>query len=266
MKYTEPIEFPGTDNVLQNIEFYNKKFLEDGLIVFRNANLTHEDQSFFHSELAKLFNYNIVLSSNGVPQYYIENHSKRELLQQSGRDELLVGWRLEHIYDRNPIVISTWNMTTFTTDNENGKTYFVDCEKMYNKMSYDWKNFLKLCKIKHSITGIWDNDDEYSIIDDHWITKNPSPRISVRDSTEYLNILLSVNGEEPTGPQKQLFHEISTWMSNYICRNEENTIVHKWQQGDLVIQDLFKLAHSDTGGFIPEEREFIGMWGYKDPK
>ena len=32
----------------------------------------------------------------------------------------------------------------------------------------------------------------------------------------------------------------------------------------LVIPDLFKLAHAVTGGFKSEDREFRGIWGYKN--
>jgi hypothetical protein len=40
-------------------------------------------------------------------------------------------------------------------------------------------------------------------------------------------------------------------------------MVHRWQQGDLIIPDMFKLAHAVTGGFKSEDREFRGIWAYQ---
>ena len=50
-----------------------------------------------------------------------------------------------------------------------------------------------------------------------------------------------------------------------IEKDESIRIVHDWKQGDLVLMDAFKLAHAVTGGFKPEDREFTGIWGYRDP-
>ena len=40
MKYVEPVEFPGIDQVLDNADYYKDKLINDSVICFRNANLT----------------------------------------------------------------------------------------------------------------------------------------------------------------------------------------------------------------------------------
>lgn len=265
MNYTQPIEFPGIQEVLDNVELYKQKFLDDSIIVFRNANLTHEEQSSFHAELGELFNYHIIKIGDNETDNYIENHSAREWIETAGTNDILLPWHIEHLYYRNPIVISTWNMTKFTTDSENGKTYFIDAEQAYNAMPEEWKIFLNVCKINNPNEEINDNADDFSPIVNHWISGNQLLRLAPRENKTSGTTLRSVYDREPTQLEKELFEEIFIWFGNYVYTNEEDRIVHKWQQGDLLIVDIFKMAHSVTGGFDPADREFIGMWGYQNP-
>jgi alpha-ketoglutarate-dependent taurine dioxygenase len=284
MKNTQPIDFPGIENILKNIDLYKKKFLKDSVIVFRNANLTYDEQSYFHNELSKLLNYNIILKEDNKADMYLENHAKTILTKSAQKDDILLSWHLEHVYYKNPIVISTWNMTKFTTDSENGKTYFLDCEKAYNEMPEDWKNFLIRCKVSQSLkqspdiptkwdserTKIADKDwqeNNYCPVSKHWITENSTLRLAiVKEDSSILYTLVSVDDRDPTELEIKLFEEIFTWFAKYVYTNEDEKIVHKWKQGDLLIVDIFKLAHAVTGGFNPDDREFIGMWGYKNLK
>jgi alpha-ketoglutarate-dependent taurine dioxygenase len=284
MKNTQPIDFPGIENILKNINLYKKKFLEDSVIVFRNANLTYDEQSYFHNELSKLLNYNIILKEDNKADMYLENHAKTILTKSAQKDEILLSWHLEHVYYKNPIVISTWNMTKFKTDNENGKTYFLDCEKAYNEMPEDWKNFLSQCRVSQSLkqgpkeTIEWDSgrtknsdkdwkENNYCPVSEHWITENPTLRLAIiKEDSSILYTLVSVDDRDPTELEVELFEEIIAWFAKYVYTNEDERIVHKWQEGDLLIVDIFKLAHAVTGGFNPEDREFIGMWGYKNLK
>ena len=135
----------------------------------------------------------------------------------------------------------------------------------YNLMSEEWKTFLNRCKINLVDNKTLYTVDDYSPICEHWITKNSVIRIPIINNGMKISSLISVDDREPTEIEKNLFEEISNWFGNYVYTNEDNKISHKWQQGDLVIVDIFKLAHAVGGGFDPEDREFIGMWGYKNP-
>ena len=91
MKHIEAIEFPGIMNVLENIDIYKEKFLKESVILFRNANLSYEDQSFLHNEMGKIFNYIPVLDTDSRAERYVENHSTRNLIGEHERyDELML--------------------------------------------------------------------------------------------------------------------------------------------------------------------------------
>jgi alpha-ketoglutarate-dependent taurine dioxygenase len=76
--------------------------------------------------------------------------------------------------------------------------------------------------------------------------------------------LVSYKSESPKKSELRYFQTLIRKIEDIVWNNEDIRIVHRWQQGDLVIPDLFKLAHAVTGGFRPEDREFRGIWGYKD--
>lgn len=264
MKYTQPVEFPGIQEVLDNVEVYKQKFLDDSIIVFRNANLSYDDQSFLHAQLGPLLGYYIDTEGDDKTSRYIENHSERPLIETATAGDILLPWHIENLYSGNPKVFSTWNMTKFTTDIENGKTYFIDCEKAYNAMPEEWKIFLDVCKINNPNIATDENLDDFSPVANHWMNSNLLLRLAPRKNKDSGTTLRSVYDREPTELEKTLFEEIFTWFGNYVYDNEEERIVHKWQQGDLLIVDIFKLAHAVTGGFSPADREFIGMWGFKN--
>ena len=60
-----------------------------------------------------------------------------------------------------------------------------------------------------------------------------------------------------------LFKQIKNFVFYQITKNQSIRFYHEWKQGDLVIVDLFKMAHAVYGGFLPEEREFFGYWAYR---
>jgi alpha-ketoglutarate-dependent taurine dioxygenase len=75
--------------------------------------------------------------------------------------------------------------------------------------------------------------------------------------------LVSYKNEAPSQESLDYFKSLIRKIEKIIMENEDIRIVHNWQQGDLVIPDLFKLAHAVTGGFKPEDREFRGIWAYR---
>jgi hypothetical protein len=140
-------------------------------------------------------------------------------------------------------------MTKFTTDSENGKTYFIDCKKAYDALPEEWKMFLDVCKINNPNTATDENLDDFSPVVNHWIDGRLLLRLAPRKNKDSGTTLRSVYDREPTELEKTLFEEIFNWFGNYVYDNEEERIVHKWEQGDLLIVDIFKLAHAVTGGF-----------------
>jgi alpha-ketoglutarate-dependent taurine dioxygenase len=264
MNYLETIEFPGINQVIDNANFYKEKFLQDSVIVFRNANLTYEEQSFLHKELKKYFGYNIKEDAVKNVSKYIENHSGNSKINLVSGNEVMLQWHIEHTYFVNPIVFASWNMIKFNTDKENGKTYFVDSQELYNQMPIEWQDFLNSCLIGPNDNQKIDHINNYLPVSKHWLNENPVIRMAIAPVVDGINNLISVNEKNATKEDQKLFNEISLWFGNNVCKNEDIRMVHRWQQGDLVMPDIFKLAHSVTGGFKSEDREFIGMWGYKN--
>jgi alpha-ketoglutarate-dependent taurine dioxygenase len=270
MIIVEPIEFPGVESVINNIEYYKNKFINDSVICFRNANLTQEEQFDFGAKIGKLMGWRYLDNTSE----YVENHVRKSDIV-SGPDDIIVEWHIEHTYYLNPIVASTWNMYNFKTNPENGKTYFVDTGVVFEMLSDEEKQFLidsvvtepEFIKKSQMSSRFLSEDtnlsDEHPIINTHWLTGQPIIRFMILPDPHIIP-LVSYKGENPSQESLDYFKLLIRKIEKIIMENEDIRIVHKWQQGDLVIPDLFKLAHAVTGGFKSEDREFRGIWGYKD--
>lgn len=260
----EPIEFPGMEEVINNSEYYKDKFIKESVICFRNANLTKEEQYDFNAR----FGEKIGWQSEVQRDKYVENHSR--VTNSAGQDEILVGWHVEHPYYKNPIVTGTWNMYKFTADPESGKTYFVDTGSVYDMLSDEEKDFLlnSSASWPESIQRQSLNPDlvnkEISVVHSHWLTGRPILRFLMCPRNVPLNAeLVHFKNEIPNSETKEYFVSLIKKITREIMENEDIRIVHRWQQGDLIIADLHRLAHAVTGGFRPEDREFCGIWGYQ---
>lgn len=268
MKQIEVIDFPGQESVLENYQYYKDKFIDESVIAFRNANLTYEEQKIFHKELGLCFGWNLDKGDDSL--HYIENHSHNTLVNSAQQDDIMLNWHIEHVHHQNPICAATWNMYKFNANENSGKTYFIDTSIIYKNLPEEWKNFLKLCKATSENIMMSNSDDpqnqisvDYDVIKKHWITGDEIIRIVFPKDIENdkLNKLSKYNNEDPTEEQKELYLKICKYINNEIWNNQSLVIFHKWKQGDLLVPDMFKLAHAVTGGFKPEDREFRGMWG-----
>lgn len=268
MKQIDVIEFPGESYIFDNIDYFKNKFINDSVIVFRNANFNYEQQDKFHLKIGKAFGWNSIKDTDNG--FYVENHSSNALLDTAGPDDIMLGWHIEHVYGANPICAATWNMYKFNSNENNGKTYFIDTSKIYKDLSEDWQEFLDECTAislnsSDADTVKLDNYNEYNVIQKHWITGDSVIRIPFRKGINYLDMLSKYKQESPTLKQKEKFFEICTYINNKIWNDKSVVLFHKWRRGDLLIPDMFKLAHAVTGGFNPTDREFSGKWGYQYP-
>jgi alpha-ketoglutarate-dependent taurine dioxygenase len=276
----QAIEFPGFENVFENIEFYKEKFIKDSVIVFRNANLTLDEQNKFHQKLGEHFGWH---TSTEEKNYYQESHHHNKNIGIAKKDEVMLGWHVEHCYYSNPIVAGTWNMFHLTADPESGKTYFVDTCLIYEMLDEDSQKFISSCTVNCKNYGVETEKifAPYSAVKEHWLTNKPTIRIPISSNWqtekpgdeyqttdgEFLsdpNILELVDGRTPTDSDYKKFADIAEQVSAIIKTEESIRLVQKWKQGDLVFMDAFKLAHAVTGGFKPEDRKFTGIWGQQN--
>jgi alpha-ketoglutarate-dependent taurine dioxygenase len=257
----EPIIYPGMEEIINNIEFYKEKFFNDGVIVFRNANFDREEHADFNAFIASKFGW-FPAAMNTVEDRvgYTENHSRAIARDAVGKDEILIKWHQEHPYYTNPIVGSTWNMTTFKADPNTGKTYFVDLQKLYDSLSESNKTFLNKSQANLVVSQSKDVSVSTSVVQPHWRTGVPV--IRCRYVPDGALSLTSFEERTPSHQEEQKFKILSSFITNEVLNNEDIRIVHKWQQGDVVIPDLFRMAHAVTGGFDSKDRIFTGLWSH----
>jgi len=77
MIYTQPIEFTSIDDIVNNYKKYKDTFISNSILVFRNANLSYDDQVIFHKRLGESFGWHTHIEEDGNTSKYIEDHSKK---------------------------------------------------------------------------------------------------------------------------------------------------------------------------------------------
>ena len=239
------------DDFLKNIEFYVDIFLEDGVFALRDANFTYLEQK----EAMINFGSKIKWFPNNDHKFYLsykENHANNFHYQSTSSDDVIFTWHLEHLDYENPIIGATWNMIKFSCMPNAGKTLFLDMSKVYSSFDNDWKDFLSKCTYKTS----FDNKDiNIKCLQKHWNTKEIVYRHEFCHKTE----LALFNESKPSQKEIDKYKKIVRYTQSLV-NNNSLVLKHQWKQGDIVFVDLFKMAHSVTGGFDPKEREFIGLW------
>tara|TARA_B110000503_G_scaffold131362_2_gene205856 strand:+ start:7288 stop:8145 length:858 start_codon:yes stop_codon:yes gene_type:complete len=267
MPNTKPIVMTSYEEILENKELILEKFKEDTVVVIRGANLTTDQQSRFAKSMGDYVGW-FPNNSDDFNQRYTEDHSRVGNKEEAGADAIVVPWHLEHVdFDTyTPIIAGIWNMLHFTADPETGKTYFVDASAIYRSLPEDSQEFLSKCVVE------WYEADGSGpfitpAVQSHWLTGEPVIRMDVRFFVSTPEMLHTFNEEDPTLEDRKKFVELRNHFIDEIRFNEDIRIVHKWEQGDLLIVDLFKHAHAVTGGFNSENRKFTGEWVYpKNPE
>jgi alpha-ketoglutarate-dependent taurine dioxygenase len=263
MPRTTPIAIGSLEEAKLELDVICETFVKDGIVVLRGINLNDSDQLKLTRLIGDKLSW-VPNNSSSFTQRYQENHASNEDKTKISGDEIALLWHMEHVeYDSNfPIIAGIWNMYLFKTDKNNGKTYFFDSAKAYSRMPKEWKNFLETCVSKWSKV---DGSGPYftKCVQPHWITGEPVLRIDVTDNTNSTaGLLHTVYDRAPTPEEDDLYLQIRNYFIEDIKNNESDRIVHLWEQGDIVIPDLFKMVHAVTGGFESKDREFIGYWAY----
>lgn len=259
------IEYPGKQEIFDNFEKYKNIFLEDGVIPFRNANCQREEQEeivkFFGDRLGWWPNSKFDRDSN-----YEETHEKHMQEQNiNDNNSLMLGWHLEHVQLKQDIYVgASWCMNLFRCNPEAGKTYFFNMLKFYRSLSEEDKDFLKKSEVK--ISKYWGAHDElddqpeevYSLVQKHWLHNEDTLRLflgSLDDTSLY-----KFDGSTPTKEQEQRLIEILTRIIDFVKHSQDFKMVHRWQEGDMLISDMFVMAHAVSGGFKQGERRLDGIF------
>lgn len=237
---------------------------KDSIVAIRGLNLTEKEQLQLVRDLGDISGW-YPNNSEEFNHKYVENHGLNEAIKNSNKDEIFLDWHLERVdYDDYiPIVTGVWNMRVFNCDPEAGKTYFIDSRKIFqSSFTEEEKNFLRECR------AAWEEGQDtnkkthrVNVIQKHWATNEEQIRVKINKSL--LVELETISGAVPTSEEVRKFNILIDRFSSEVYENQDFRLIYKWQKGDIVIPDLYSLAHAVTGGFLPEDREFTGYWCYR---
>jgi alpha-ketoglutarate-dependent taurine dioxygenase len=268
----EPIDFPGIDSIRNNIEFYKNKFLSDNIVVFKNAHCDDEMQN----EIGEIFGIALDCSqptNQDRVDFYIEDHHNHiDNSPDAGKDDILLHWHIEHVVRDRSHSLGVWNMQLFKCDKDSGKTYFVDMVNLYDSLSKEDQDFVD----KAIVTLYYTEEDKentineeekgmdsykeksftYSLSKRHWVTNKKGLRIVFGGSPT----LTLFDDRTPTEEEIAKCNTLLQKIEQEATQNEDVRMVLRWEEGYLAIPDLFKLAHSVTGGFEKEERRLKGIF------
>lgn len=268
---TEIIEYPGTEKFVEDIDIYIDLFLQGKVIAFRNANCSAEDQEKIMTLLGDNLGWwpnseNIPGSEGYRSPFYYETHTQSMTnTNVVDKNSLMLGWHLEHVGKIDVKYYGAcWCMNLFQCDPDAGKTLFVDTIEVLESLNSEDQEFLDKCYVKIVPFGeeeVYEGTDAgfYKLLQKHWILDKLVPRAVLMSSHEtYLEMF---DGNEPTEEQKNKFKLLFDYIVGQVNNNEDIRVVHSWEEGDMLILDVFRLAHAVTGGFKKGERQLDGIFG-----
>lgn len=253
--------FSSADEIIDNSEKILESFKNDVVVCIRGANLSIDDQQLVARKLGDVFGW-APNSSEPSGEQYVESHKRLENKESLSGDEVFLNWHMEHVeYDQTnfPIVAGIWNMLTFTTEPENGKTYFYDTANLYKGLNNRDQNFLERCDCTWS-DYLREDPFVSQVVQTHWLTGEKVIRLNLNEKSTRPENLYKFDNRKPTEYEQNYFASLRNSLVQVIQESQQNRIVHRWNQGDLLIPDLFKGAHAATGGFSSDQREFVGIW------
>lgn len=237
---------------------------------------------------------------------YIQKHDEvAQEMDSSGTNSAtsdIIQWHVEGVSMKWQQRAAGWNMEHLTCERGSGQTGFVDMCQLFDDLSDDHQKFLDKTTIIHMPN--WQCAPQNSESFRKAFTSAVSSgyrKIQVEDGEGYLysysrpavqlhpsngrstlrtcpcfaewglqDYMLFYDGRFPTSDELTLFNQIMEIVSSEISRNTKRQMWHTWDEGDLVIPDLFRMAHGVRGGFSAGQRRFRGNWCFetgtpKDP-
>ena len=141
---------------------------------------------------------------------------------------------------------------------------------MFKSLSEEDQTFLSKCINKLDTVEFRDDgkdiaeikvSKEFDCIKIHPMTGEKTVRLSLFAENGQLNNLSKFDGREPSKEESDKYRNLISWICKEVWTNQDIRMVLKWKQGDLAVPDLFKLAHSVSGGFTKNQRTLQGQFG-----
>lgn len=251
--FLEEVNAQSMNSIKNNMDLYLKKFRTNGFVGFKRLNATEEEQKEIFNIFCK--NFNIIAENYG----YSENHNlsikkeKNKIL----KNNILVSWHYEHIENKVETLASCWNMTNFTCDNSCGVTLFANGEEIIDDFTDSEINFLKKCVVVTNHNNHEDKNYRTPIRE----SKINNSRVLRIDPSYIVEKLVSFDGRKPSVSEISQYMKIQRKFEQMLLPDSNHVKGWSWSKGDLLVIDLFRMCHAVLGGFEPQEREFIGIWG-----
>jgi alpha-ketoglutarate-dependent taurine dioxygenase len=266
VKSVHILKYESPEDLSKNLQLVVDTVKDSSIVCIRGLSLTKADQLQLVKDLGDIFSWT-PNNETAFAHEYIENHSRNDSTSNSSATEVILGWHMEHVdYDNyTPLVAGVWNMQKFTCSPDVGMTYFMDSRDVYELIfSEDEKDFLRKSKAQWSAIypGGRKITNSANAVAKHWLDGREQLRLEMHQLSSLE--LSTLNDAEPTLQEKNIFQDLVAKFISEVFNNEDLRIVHKWNQGDILIPDLYALAHAVTGGFSPDEREFTGFWCYRE--
>lgn len=274
----------------------------EGFVVLRKAHWSHQQAQVFFLDFADEYGWRVKHPdfNYGAPATwdYREDHgfaiSNRS---NTGADDLVVYWHMEKVANEFPQWGGMWRMVHKSSPANSGTTGFVDSSTLYDLLDPDDQKFLESCEVislprPTRISADKLNDliqtnergrnfimfDEGGNIHARFVapaveTHHRSQRKCVRfdpfverrsSPVGRAAKVVRVNGEVPSMEDEERADRLLAHLADVIYSDESIQTWVEWDEGDIIIADLFRMAHAVRGGFAPGERVFEGMWAFAD--
>ena len=263
-----PVDFISIEEIKSNPDKYKDIYLKDKIIVFRNAHLKKDEQAKLMIFFGDLLGWYPNSINPSMLDYTEDHHRHMKDDRTVSKDELMLSWHIEHVQNEEDSHHgATWRMEKFQCSDDSGHTYFVDMTKIFQDLSKEYQDFLSKCVNKVDTTEFRPGHEPVKIVKDfdcvkvHPITGEKTIRVSLSSADGRLNSLSKFDGRDPNKEEINKHTELISWICNEVWTNKDIRMVLKWKEGDLAVPDLFKLAHSVSGGFTKNQRILQGKFG-----
>lgn len=239
-------------------------YKEHGLVVLKGHAYTTEEQVEVAKALGDILDWNLcseaddmVVQSSIYPGGHSDNAEKE---YNQSEEEYVLDWHIEQVYYLYPILAGVWSMTDFTATKGHGNTRFVDSIEIFKSYSKEDQDFLAKSVVKWDKQSPQRSGPYYTnVVQPHPISGEPTLRVETDQGCMLYPELYAWDGAEATEEQKARFSELQNRLKDTLNNNETMRYSQEWEQGDLLIVDLFRMYHAVMGGFVFGERKFTGI-------
>ena len=251
------------DEAISKIKAIKTEYLNDGVVVLRGHTFSEDEQFNLVQRLGDLFGWSIDSNTQRetVPgSIYTGGHSADKTSSYGAAStDYVLDWHIEQVYYISPIVAGIWNMTTFTAPRGHGNTLFVDAATLYNDLSEVEKDLLSNATVVWSKPSPTTDGPYYTkAVGLHPVLGVPILRVETDRGCYSSPELYKVSGSPPSDSQIELFTRIMNKVKYRLTVDTDIRLTQEWEQGDLLVVDLYRMYHAVLGGFKYGERTFTG--------